>query len=76
MGKRRGTASEELRQQDLARGRRQKVCPADYLCNSHSQIIDDDRKLVGRHAITATQNKISDFARHILAKRSLPSVKA
>ena len=76
MGKRRSTASEELREKDLARGRRQQICPADYLCNSHSQIIDDDRKLVGRHAITATQNKISGLARHILAKRALPSVEA
>jgi hypothetical protein len=56
---RRRLAAEQLRQQRLARRRRQQIDAAHDLGDAHLEIVDDDRELIGVDAVAALEDEVA-----------------
>lgn len=63
-----------LLQQDLSRCVIDQVSTADDVSRPES-VIDDNGELIGPESVGSPNNKITDFLRNVLFKRSLPSVR-
>ena len=62
-------------QQDLSRCVIDQVSTADDVCHVLESVIDDNGELIGPESVGSPNNKITDFLRNVLFKRSLPSVR-
>ena len=54
--------AQQLREIRLARRRRQQVVTAHHLVDALCRVVDDDREVVGRHPVAATDHEVVDDA--------------
>lgn len=61
-------------QVDLARSRVEQIGPADHMGNALFRVIDDHRKLVGKDAVCAGEDEVSDLTFKVLRHESLKTI--